>query len=79
MPDSAFSAVFHFVRRSAFWDSLVAKVSLIGILAFGEFLDDALFLFGGLFDSLVEFVACIVFVVRSFARSEDSFVVFLMF
>lgn len=79
MPDSAFAAVFHFVRGSAFWDSLVTKVSLIGILAFGEFLDDALFLFGGFFDSLVEFVACIVFVVRPFAGREDSLFMFFMF
>ena len=57
MSNPAFPAIPHFVRRTPFWNMLMAKISGIGILWFGQLSQNALFVFRGLLDPVVEFVA----------------------
>lgn len=66
MSNATFAAVSHLVWWATFGNPFVSEVSAIGILSFREFFDDALFFFGGIFYSLIEFVARVVFIASAF-------------
>ena len=77
VPDATFAAIPHFVRRTALWNSFVAEISRVRVLWFGQFSQETLLFFRGLFYSFVELVPGSVFYILPPGR-EDSSLMFLL-
>jgi len=76
VPDATFAAIPHFVGRAALRNSFVPEIPRVGILGLGQLSQDSLLFFGGLFDSLIEFVPGGVFYILS-SGGEHSGSMFL--
>lgn len=73
MPDTALTTVSHFMRGTLLRDALVAEITGVGVLRFGQFSQDALLVFGRLFDPLIELIPGTVLHVLLSAGSKKSF------